>query len=636
MSIISIKNLVHQFAKRDDYGEKIGTVTAVDGINLEVEKGDFISILGRNGSGKSTLAKHINALLFPTSGKVYVNGFDTEDEELMLDIRKSGGMVFQNPDNQIIATVVEEDVAFGPENIGIQPPQIRLRVDESLKATGMYSYRNHSPNKLSGGQKQRVAIAGVLAMKPACIILDEPTAMLDPVGRKEVLDIVQKLNREESMTVILVTHHMDEVISSDKVYVMDSGHIALSGTPFEVFSNVAAIKKLGLDVPQVTEVSYELGRLGYDMPIVLTEEEFTEAFSKLAMRTLKLKGKNDGTVTPAGKEENNHSEDEISENSVLKSSALDTPLSESSVSKSSALEISSSESSLPEPVLILKDVNYTYSPDTVFAQNALRNINLTVRKGEFIALIGHTGSGKSTLIRHLNGLEKPTSGQVLFKGEDINTESYNRKTLRGRVGMVFQYPEHQLFEVSIYKDVAYGPINLGLDEKTVDERVIQALTLVGVDESRWKESPLDLSGGQKRRVAIAGVLAMKPEVLILDEPTAGLDPAGRDEILGQIQKIYEETGITVILVSHSMEDVAKYAERIVVMNEGQIRYDGIPTEVFRHRAELEEMGLAVPQVTGLLNTLKTKGFSVRDDIIKTKDCEQELASYLNVNGERIS
>ena len=600
MGIISIKNLIHKYAKRDEYGEKVGSIYAVDGVNLEVNKGDFISILGKNGSGKSTLAKHINVLLFPSKGKVYVCGFDTEKEECILEIRKSAGMVFQNPDNQIIATVVEEDVAFGPENIGVEPLQIRRRVDESLKAVGMFDFRKNSPNKLSGGQKQRVAIAGILAMKPACIILDEPTAMLDPVGRREVLKTLHKLNKEDGITVILVTHHMDEVIESDVVCVMDKGKLVMQGTPNQVFSDVEVVKAYGLDVPQVTEVAYELKKSGYDMPEVLNVNEFVKEFTCVAEKV-------SADVTNGFSET---AENEGKDNSVAADTQNSTPL------------------------MSLKNVSYVYSKGTAFERVALEDINIDIRKGEFIALIGHTGSGKSTLIQHFNGLEKPTVGNVYYNGEDIHGEKYNRKELRGKVGMVFQYPEHQLFEVSIYKDVAFGPKNQGLDDETVKERVEEALELVGIDKSRWNDSPLDLSGGQKKRVAIAGALAMHPEVLILDEPTAGLDPSGRDEILGQINTIYEKTGMTVILVSHSMEDVAQYAKRIIVMNEGKVKYDDEPEKVFSHHRRLQEIGLAAPQVTVLMNRLKSEGYNLPTNVINVSECTEVLLDYLAENSSK--
>lgn len=280
MSIIKTDKLAFEYIRRDEEGNVEGITRAVDDVSLEIAQGDFIAILGHNGSGKSTLAKHMNAILYPTEGTIWVDGKDTTDEEYLWDIRQTAGMVFQNPDNQIIGQIVEEDVGFGPENMGVPTAEIWERVEESLKAVGMYEYRKQSPNKLSGGQKQRVSIAGVIAMHPKCIVLDEPTAMLDPVGRKEVIRAVRALNEVEGITVILITHYMEEVIHADKVFVMDDGHIEMQGTPKEIFSQVERLKELRLDVPQVTLLAYELEQSGVPMPKgILTTEELTEALN---------------------------------------------------------------------------------------------------------------------------------------------------------------------------------------------------------------------------------------------------------------------------------------------------------------------------------------------------------------------
>jgi len=282
MNIIEAKKVSYDYIRRDDEGNVEGTTRAVNEVDLQVKPGEFIAILGHNGSGKSTLAKHINALLVPTDGTVLVDGMDSADEKNVWDIRQSAGMVFQNPDNQIIGQVVEEDVGFGPENMGIPTKEIWERVEESLKAVGMYAYRKHSPNKLSGGQKQRVSIAGVLAMHPKCIILDEPTAMLDPSGRKEVIRAARALNDVEKVTVILITHYMEEVIYADRVFVMDEGKVVLEGTPKEVFSQVELLRSLRLDVPQVTLLAHELIKSGLKLPDgILTVEELTAELKKL-------------------------------------------------------------------------------------------------------------------------------------------------------------------------------------------------------------------------------------------------------------------------------------------------------------------------------------------------------------------
>lgn len=282
MAIIETRDLVFEYIRRDEEGNVEGITRAVDDVSLSVKQGEFIAILGHNGSGKSTLAKHINAILYPTEGTVWVDGMDTSDDESLWEIRQRAGMVFQNPDNQIIGQVVEEDVGFGPENIGVPTKEIWERVERSLDAVGMTLYRHHSPNKLSGGQKQRVAIAGVMAMKPRCIVLDEPTAMLDPNGRREVIRTVRELNRAEQITVILITHYMEEVIEADRVFVMDEGRVVMEGTPVEVFARTAELKKYRLDVPQVTELAWELSQAGLPMSEgILTIEQFTEEIMKL-------------------------------------------------------------------------------------------------------------------------------------------------------------------------------------------------------------------------------------------------------------------------------------------------------------------------------------------------------------------
>lgn len=284
-------------------------------------------------------------------------------------------------------------------------------------------------------------------------------------------------------------------------------------------------------------------------------------------------------------------------------------------------------------IIRLENVNYIYNPNTPFEKKALDNINLNIDEGDFIGLIGHTGSGKSTLVQHLNGLMKPTSGKIIIDGMDITSKDANLKEIRQRVGLVFQYPEHQLFEETIYKDIGFGPKNLGLKEEEIHNRVKRAMESVGLDfESLKDRSPFELSGGQKRRVAIAGVLAMRPKVLILDEPTAGLDPRGRDEILGRIQRLYEEEGITIILVSHSMEDIARLVNRIVVMHRGKVAMEDKTKEIFRQAETLEELGLGIPQITSFMREYKIKGNQVNDDILTVREAKEELINYLRRRG----
>lgn len=589
MSMVKTDKLVFEYEKRDEEGNVIGKQRAIDEVDIQIEKGRFIAILGHNGSGKSTFAKHINALLVPGGGTMWVGGRDTKDEDELWNIRQSAGMVFQNPDNQIIATVVEEDVGFGPENLGVPTKEIWQRVDDALEKVGMTEYRYRSPNKLSGGQKQRVAIAGVVAMRPECIVLDEPTAMLDPNGRKEVIRTVRDLQKQEKVTVILITHYMEEVTDADYIYVMDKGKVVMEGKPEQIFSKVDLLKHYRLDVPQATAVADELIRKGFPVSAgTLTREALCREVVSLARERGRIQD-------PLGKE-------------VYRDEVKSRPDG--------------------DPVLRLKNLNYIYNPGTAYEKHAMKGVDLDIWQGEFIGIIGHTGSGKSTLIQHLDGLIRATGGELFFQGENIYQEGYSMKTLRQQVGLVFQYPEHQLFEADVLSDVCFGPKNQGLSDGECRQRAKEALQMVGFPETLYNASPFDLSGGQKRRVAIAGVLAMRPKVLVLDEPTAGLDPKGRDDILDQIALLQKTTHMTVILVSHSMEDVARYVDRIIVMNRGEKIFDDTPKRVFRHYKRLEEVGLAAPEVTYLMHELRAQGIPVSTDITLVEEAADEIERVL--------
>ena len=534
------------------------THEALKRIDISISAGEFVAVLGHNGSGKSTLARHLNALLAPTKGALWINGKDTSVNENIWSIRQTVGMVFQNPDNQIIATVVEEDVAFGPENLGVPPAEIRQRVDETLKTVGMESFALSAPHNLSGGQKQRVAIAGVLAMRPDCIVLDEPTAMLDPAGRREVLETVTRLNRD-GITVILITHFMEEAVLAKRVIVMHEGEVMLDDTPRGVFSQVETMRKYVLSVPPVTALAHKLRGEGLDVGRdILTVDEFVQ--DKTIQKTLSqvAASVSDGKGIPGQTRDDGGS-----------------------------------------AIIEIKNLIHTYSPGSVFEMRALEDINLSINQGEMVALIGHTGSGKSTLIQHLNGLLRPTSGQIFIEGEDIQEDKSKLKALRQKVGLVFQYPEHQLFEPTVYKDVAFGPTRMGLSPDEIEFQTKKALATVGLGEEFYEKSPFELSGGQKRRVAIAGVLAMNPKILVLDEPAAGLDPQGRREILTQIKNMHENLGLTVILVSHSMDDAARLTDRVIVLNKGKLLFDDTPSKVFAQAETLTKIGLDIPQISRL-------------------------------------
>jgi len=586
--IFTSKSLHFEYARYDETDEPN---LALKNIDVEIGQKEFVAILGCNGSGKSTLAKHLNALLVPTSGTLWVKGLDSKEPKNVWEIRSLAGMVFQNPDNQLVATIVEEDVAFGPENLSIPPAEIRRRVDSALASVGMTEFAKAGPHLLSGGQKQRVAIAGILAMQPDCIILDEPTAMLDPLGRREVLKTVLTLNRDFGITVILITHFMEEAAQADRIIVMDSGNIAMDGTPAEIFRNVEELHALSLDVPPVAALAYELRKKNADIPQdILTNDDFMDYFADKMLTIL------ENPTNPIN-----------STNSARLANKL--------------------ENAATEPIIQIKDLSHIYSPNTAFSRTALDKVNFSVYSGEFIGIIGHTGSGKSTLIQHLNALLKPTTGEILLNGANIHSDKSKLKSIRQKVGLVFQYPEHQLFEVSVYKDVAFGPTNMGLSAEEIDNRVKEALNLVGITADLYEKSPFELSGGQKRRVAIAGVLAMHPDILILDEPTAGLDPAGKNAILEQISKMHNAINNTVILVSHNMDDVSRLSDRIIVMDGGKIMLTGTPQEVFSNPEQLEEVGLAAPPIAVLMDRLRKSGIDVPQGVFTVERAVGVLGNF---------
>ncbi len=582
MNIIEVKELEFEYKNYDDEGNEIEANKVLKGINLSVPKGQFVAVLGHNGCGKSTLAKHFNGILTATKGTVLVNGIDASDDDRIFDIRQNVGMVFQNPDNQLVATLVEEDVAFALENLGVPQAEIRERVDEALKTVSMYDYREHSPHQLSGGQKQRVAIAGILAMRPECIVLDEPTAMLDPKGRKEVMKTIKLLN-SQGITIILITHYMDEAAQAQRVIVMDDGKIVMDDVPKKIFSQVEKIKGYALDVPQVTELMYELKKSGADVSLEILDEN--EALDEL----LKLGIKGEAKYTE--------------------------PVEEEKIEKEIAAEIN--------------NLTYKYSVGTPFESTAVDNVSLKIEKGSFIGVIGHTGSGKSTLIQHLNGLLKPTSGEILIHGKNIWDKDSDIRAVRFLAGLVFQYSEYQLFEETVYKDISYGPKNMGLSDEEIDKRVRNAAKSMGLSEKHLNASPFELSGGQKRRVALAGVIAMEPEILILDEPAAGLDPKGRDKVLDEIHSYHEESGTTILLVSHSMEDIVKYADKVLVMNHGRLFCFEKTDLVFSRARELRQVGLDIPQITKLSHLLAENGIDLGEDVYTIERAKERILTLLN-------
>ena len=589
--MIKAEHVSFEYFRRDENGNVSDMVEAVKDLSLEVKQGEFIGILGCNGSGKSTFAKMLNTLLDPTEGEIRIEGMSTRDESNTWNIRKNTGMVFQNPDNQIIGTIVEEDVAFGPENLGVPTDEIWSRVADALETVGMTAYREQSPNRLSGGQKQRVAIAGVLAMQPKRIIFDESTAMLDPKGRQEVLRAAHMLNREKGITILFITHNMEEVVEADRIVVMNLGKLVAEGTPQEIFSHPEQMQEYGLELPRITELAVRLKKNG--IPIngtILDEDTLVSEIENVAGHAAYIEQKAQAEYTGDTEREG------LAE--VMRSG------------------------------LILDHVSYRYNPGTIYEYPALRDVSLSFAKGEFVAIIGHTGSGKSTLIQQFNGLLEPDSGHIYFEGKDVFEKGYNRTHLREKVGLVFQYPEYQLFAETVLEDVSFGPKNLKLPLLEVQQRAFQAIEAVGLSDAVYDSSPFELSGGQKRRVAIAGVLAMRPDILVLDEPVAGLDPVGRKELLQMLQQLNQK-GMTIVLVSHNMEDVAEYADRVIVMNQGTVDFDGKTAEVFQREEYLQELGLDIPVVTHVMKRLQEEGYQVNAGEYRMQRAVEELAAYLS-------
>lgn len=597
-----------------------GAVPALDGVDLNIEDGEFFCILGGNGSGKSTFAKHLNALLKPDLGTVRINGMDASDSELVYDIRSTAGMVFQNPDDQLVATLVEDDVAFGPENLGVPSAQIAQRVREALKGVGLVGFERHETHALSGGQKQRVALAGVLAMEPRVLILDEASSMLDPRGRKGLMKACRALH-DRGMTIVMITHFMEEAAEADRVAVFRAGRVAMLGTPGEVLTRADELAQLNLDMPASCCLGRTLRAKGVRVCAQVREAdmvaEIAQAYAErsgtdIAVQPSASDSRMLDNVSPA-------TDEAAASEPVIEISHLSHSYSLSARERRRWRKRSTTADASSKQALWGNDPNSPW---------ALRDVSLTVRRGEFLGLAGHTGSGKSTLVQHLNGLIRPQEGSVCALGLDLSNKK-DAAAVKAKVGVVFQYPERQLFAETVAQDVAFGPRNLGLPQDEVARRVASSLARVGLDLAAiGDKSPFELSGGQQRRVAFAGVLAMEPEVLVLDEPMAGLDPAARGDFLGLIDRLHRE-GLTVVMVSHSMDDLANCCDRIVVMNEGAVFAEGTPAQVFARADELKSIGLGVPAAQRMALALAQAGVPLRCDKLYTVEAlADELAGLL--------
>ena len=550
-------------------------IEALRGVSCNVNQGEFVAIVGANGSGKTTLARHLNGLLVPTSGSVRVGGLDTCDSSALQRVRSRVSMVFQRPEDQIVATTVEDDVAFGPENLGLPRDEIASRVRWALETVGMWSVRQRPPSMLSVGQQQRVVIAGALAMRPSCLVLDEASAMLNPTGRRELVSLLESLHAEGT-TVILITHWMNEAAQAERLVVLDTGRVAFDGSPRDFFADASLVASLGLEHPPLMELGIRLRNLWPGFPVnLMTLEEMVNALLPL----LHQSEPHVGTASPG-----------------------DSSVEVAPRPGSSELEV--------------KNLFYTYLSATPLAAVALAGVDLRLQRGGVTGIIGPTGSGKSTLLQHGAALLQPESGTILLRGRNIHDPQFERRELRDLVGMLFQRSEEQLFETYVGDDVAFGPRQFGLDRLEVRERVRWAMDVVGLPFEEFKDRfTQGISGGERRKASLAGVLAIRPELLLLDEPTAGLDPQARRRILQLFHELNEHEGMTLAIATHSMNDVADLANQVCVLDGGCVVGNGPPRDIFSKPGFLAEHGLEAPAVTSLMQQLRSRGAAVPVNVL---------------------
>lgn len=530
-------------------------------ITFEIEEGAFVAIIGKNGSGKTTLIKHLNGLLLPTEGRIQVGGLDTRQPEHRRQLRLMVGMVFQDPSDQIVASTVEEDIAFGLENFNLPTHEIRDRVSMQLTAAGLLEDATRPPHLLSGGQIQKLALAGVLARHPRVILLDEPTSMLDPSARESFLDRIRLLH-QQGITIIYVTHHMEEAVFADQVVVMNAGSIALLGSPMEIFLQNTNLHEIGLDIPEVVRMAGQFRRLGWDIDDkVLTSDELLEALP------------------------------------ICNTSASSDPVSDEHAHRLSE-----------ERIISFQDVHYTYLANTHLAKPALKGVNLDINLQQVHGIAGANGSGKSTLLQHINGILRPSQGSIhvaSFKLEE--KETILREVIK-KVGLVFQNPETQFFEVYVGDEIAYGPKQFELAD--LRERVSQAMALVGLDFEDYKDRRLEtLSGGEKRKVALASTLILDQDILLFDEPTAGMDPRARDDLLSLFCKLSTQ-GKTIIIASHRLEELALVSQKLSIMQNGQVTHTASSHEVLFDRQTIIMAGLVPPLAVKISKRLIALGWPI--------------------------
>ncbi len=594
--MLEIRDVTFSYSSHEDQH----TPPALHDVSLRIDSGETIAIIGQNGSGKSTLTKLLAAILKPTHGTILVDGLRTDAEgEALWTIRQRVGIVFQNPDDQLVANTVIDDIAFGPENLGLPRFEIEERVQEAMSLLELESYAQMAISELSVGQKQRVAVAGILAMRPSYLLLDEPTTMISGHTARQLLDTVRRLASERNITVIHITHFMHEVSAFKRVIVMDEGRIVMDGTPTDIFARADELRAVGLDVPMVTTFGQHLKAQGWiELPqVVLSTEELKEPGLLHMQESRRSQGQ------------------EVWETS--------SPLHfANAVRPSGDVE---TIAGIARPLFELRDVHYTHLRGTPFAIEALHGLSLSIPEGQTVALVGPTKSGKSTIVDVLAGLIKPTSGTLFFEGANVSASSFDIERIRTTVGVVFQSPESQIFEDTVGKDVSFGPqqkkVSLAESRRLVQES-LEAVGLAYEDfRTRYTYA---LSGGQKRRVAIAGVLALQPKAIIFDEPTAGLDPRGRRELLELIEKLKERNNLTIVYTSSSLEDVIELADLIYVLDQGCMVFSGTPREILTHVSDLTALDIALPEPAQIALALHSIMPGIRTDVLSLEELEAEI------------
>lgn len=599
---------------------------ALDDLSLQIDDGEYVVIVGANGSGKSTLARHLNALLIPQDGYVRVAGQTTRDPAHHPEIRRTVGMVFQRPEDQVVGTVVAHDVAFGLENLELPPEEIRQRVESTLRAVELWDDRDRPPHMLSAGQMQRLALAGILAMRPRCIVFDEATAMLDPAGRRATRRTMRDLHNE-GLTILAITHRMDEALEADRMVVLHEGRVVLDDRPQRLFSNPEQVRRYGLDLP----------------PVVRLTQFLAESMPELADAT--AGGRDPGISTGVVRAEDLI----LAIEEVVPAAEIDV----SRTGKEASQPIQPGDtltSADLKPVICVEGLGHTYMRDTPFSHKALYNVDLEVRvpggvyrqgaggvsptsqetehKGGAHGLIGATGSGKSTLLQHLNGLLRPQEGSVRVLTYDLSDREIDLREVRRQIGLVFQRPEAQIFEQYVGDEIAYGPRLAGLSGEPLRERVRWAMKLVGLSFEAFKDRyTFALSGGEQRKVALASILALRPQVLLLDEPTAGLDPASKADVMRQLSNL-RQSDVTLILSSHEMEDIAALTDDVTVLSAGTVVLDGSTARVFSQDQQLRDWGLEVPVVTQVSEGLRSRGWPLPAGLVDAEHLRAALEQLM--------